>query len=950
MSVRKPTVLKKSRLTAAMLVAILMPAATSALAQDTEETNPSSKPAEATNLGKVVVTGSLIPQTELETFVPVTIITAEDIRSRGFNTISDVLQKSTFATGAVQGAQTSASFTQGAETVSLFGLPPGYVKYLIDGRPMSNYPALYNGSDTFNNISGIPIGLVDRIEILPGGQSSLYGSDAIAGVINVVLKKKMEGVEFSLRGGAYSEGGGTSTRFSIASGFSSDDGRFNALGGLQYEERDPIWAYQRDVTRQFFQNGTNANGTPSAPLASRDILVVSPFTSYNFLDPNNCANVSHLFGGTMELQERPGFGDGFYCGSQYTPGYRTLLNEKKAFQVYGHATFDINDNVQVYGDVLYSKEKVKYHVGSNFTWWGTSGTWGYYYDPNLDDLLNLQRAFAPEEMGPGGFNNTMSTDDSEAIRFNVGVTGTIGANWDYDVGVVHAEYKLDSTSWVRYTDLIDQYFIDHVLGPQQGLDPYYNAYPVFTPDYAAFYQPINPEDFKNFSGFATTHSKTKDSMVRAQITSASLFTLPGGDAGLAVVGEFGKQEWRYNPDPGFLDGSIWGQTDVSGGGDRDRYAVTSELRLPVWDPLTVTVAGRFDSFKASGRTIEKPTYSVGLEFRPTETLLLRGKYGTAFRAPTLSDLYQGYSGFFTTATDYYQCAQAGFLPEDVDNCPATISPQQIFGSQAGDLGLKPINADVWSAGFVWAPIDRMSLTVDYHNWDITDEVATLSINGLTLQEYRCRAGIDDITSPTCVQALEFVMRNELGDIEEVYTPKVNIARQELEAVTASFNYGFDIGRFGDLDFRSSYTQKLRHKQQLNPDDPVNDLLDDPFYSRDPKQKADASLTWRIGNFATTAYANWRGPTANNKAWISEAGYDAPFARKLGSTTLYNFSVSYTPIPGLDLSVLVNNAFNTMPPLDNTYTGTSGAPYSSTNFDVYGRSFYLEMRYAFGRSE
>ena len=106
MSVRKPAVLKRSRLTAAMLAAILMPAAASALAQDTEESSSQNSQTEATNLGKVVVTGSLIPQTELETFAPVTIITAEDIRARGFNTISDVLQKSTFATGAVQGAQT----------------------------------------------------------------------------------------------------------------------------------------------------------------------------------------------------------------------------------------------------------------------------------------------------------------------------------------------------------------------------------------------------------------------------------------------------------------------------------------------------------------------------------------------------------------------------------------------------------------------------------------------------------------------------------------------------------------------------------------------------------------------------------------------------------------------------------------------------------------------------
>lgn len=219
---RKDHVPKRSILATAILAATLLPAA--AFAQEETSTDP-----EAKSLEKVTVTGSLIPQTELETFVPVTIITAEDIRARGFSSVAEVLQKSSFATGGVQGAQTSASFTQGAEAVSLFGLPPGYVKYLIDGRPMANYPALYNGSDTFNNISGIPIDLVDRIEILPGGQSSLYGSDAIAGVINVILKKKLDGAVMSVRGGTYTEGGGNTIRFTFADGWTSADGRSNVL-------------------------------------------------------------------------------------------------------------------------------------------------------------------------------------------------------------------------------------------------------------------------------------------------------------------------------------------------------------------------------------------------------------------------------------------------------------------------------------------------------------------------------------------------------------------------------------------------------------------------------------------------------------------------------------------------------------------------------------------------
>src|SRR6476469_8162537 len=206
--------LERSRLGAALFAALVMPVAGAAFAQDasaTQDQTPAATDAKATNLDKIVVTGSLIPQTSIETFKPVTIISAEDLKNRGFTSVQQALHESSFATGGVQGNQSSASFTQGAETNSLFGLDPGYTKYLIDGRALANYPALYNGTDVFNNISGIPI--------LPGGQSSLYGSDALAGVVNIILKKKMDGSVVSARLGGYDEGGGESRRISAASDF-----------------------------------------------------------------------------------------------------------------------------------------------------------------------------------------------------------------------------------------------------------------------------------------------------------------------------------------------------------------------------------------------------------------------------------------------------------------------------------------------------------------------------------------------------------------------------------------------------------------------------------------------------------------------------------------------------------------------------------------------------------
>ncbi|CBA15484.1 putative tonb-dependent outer membrane receptor protein [Xanthomonas albilineans GPE PC73] len=929
------------QLSAALVSAMLLPTAFNALAQDSASDGKSTD--KTTNLSKITVTGSLIPQSQIEIATPVTTIDAEEIKARGFSSVAEVLQKSSFATGGVEGGQSSGTFTQGAKSVSLFGLPQGYVKYLIDGRPMSNYPALYDGTDTFNNISGIPIDLIDRIEILPGGQSALYGSDAIAGVINVILKKKLDGAVFSIRGGRYFEGGGNNFRTTFADGWTSSDGRTSLLGGVQYEERDPIWAYQRDLTKQFNTQGY------SPQLVGRNFLVYGKKTSYHFLDPARCQNVSGLFNGTEALQRRVGFGDEYYCGSAYVPGYRTLNSSLKSAQVYLHGTHDINDNVQLYGDTLYNHEQTKYHIGSNYIWWNTASDFGYYYDPNIGDLVNLQRSFAPEEMGVNGIKDTMSHDKSESVRVTFGAKGTLSqSTWDYDAGVTYTQYKLQENNFVRYKPAIDQFFINKVLGPQLGVDPIYGTYPVYSPNYAAFYQPISQQEFASFTGYATNKSKTSDGMIRLQALNAKLFSLPGGDAGLAVVGEYGKQKWNYAPDPAILNGGIWGLTAVSGGGQRDRYALTSELRMPVFDPLTITLAGRYDAFKASGRTIDKPTYSVALEYRPFESLLLRGKYGTAFRAPTLSDLYQGKSGYYNTVTDYYQCAQRGYLPGNTDNCPQQYSSAQFFGTQSGNLGLKPINATVWSAGFVWSPVERMALTVDYLNWDISDEVTLQSSDALSLQDYRCRAGIDSPSSALCQAAESQVTRDSTGQLATIYTPKINVSNQKLETVIASLRYGYDLGRWGDLSSIVSYTQNLRHKYVRYAGDTPVDLLNDPYWSTDPKRKADAALTWDIGDFSTTWYANWFDKTPNYAATLNADGYAGTRGGKLPSHITHNASITYKAFEGMELSLMVTNVFNKMPPLDKSYPGSTYWAYNDYNYDVYGRAYYLQMHYAFGK--
>src|SRR4249919_4112929 len=192
----------------------------------------------ANEIDRIVVTGSRIPRTQLETASPVTTITADEIKSQGFRNVSDVLRAQPLATGAVQDNQ-FAGFTPTATTISLLGLSPSFTLILLDGRPLADYPLLYNGQSNFTDLTSIPTAMVDRIDILPGNQSSIYGSAAIAGVVNIILKKHIDGTQLDVRFGGYTEGGGQNERLQLTGGHQF--GNLDITWGLQYSHQDPIY-------------------------------------------------------------------------------------------------------------------------------------------------------------------------------------------------------------------------------------------------------------------------------------------------------------------------------------------------------------------------------------------------------------------------------------------------------------------------------------------------------------------------------------------------------------------------------------------------------------------------------------------------------------------------------------------------------------------------------------
>ncbi|HEY1890161.1 MAG TPA: TonB-dependent receptor [Steroidobacteraceae bacterium] len=903
-------------------------------------------------LETVVVTGTLIP-TSKAVMVPTPIVTisADDLKSDGFTSIATALQQSVFATGSVQPSDPN-TFTPGARTISMFGLDPAYTKLLINGRPLGQYPALYNGSDMISSIGGIPSELIDHIDILPGGQSSIYGSDAIAGVVNVVMKTKMDGPTADARYGWDQLGGGRDLRLALADGVSL--GKLNVVGGVQYEDTAPIWGYTRPLTSTYNYGGL------SPGIAARDWMLFGYYgdpttgdTYYHstLVDPSQCGNVASQFNNSVGVRYRPD-DHGYYCGS-YDAGEDTLGNGESQVQGYISATFDVNAHLQLYANTLLNHDVNQFSTGAgSFQTIGmTSSPWYYFEDPRfpepgqVGDYLNLQHIFSPEEAG--GLGNTLSEDDLNGERFEVGGRGDIGpSNWHYDASLDYEQDKLTERIFMQFTTPISNYY-NGIMGPQLGVDPA-GGDAIYEPNYAAFFQPISPATYAGFSGHAISQSYTESSLARGQLTNTDLFALPGGNAALAVVGEGGDEGWNYSPDPRYATQETYLYTSVGGSGRRSRYAGTMELRLPVIKDGSITASGRYDKFNVTGGDFQKFTYNLGAEYHPVRMLTFRARYGTAFKAPTLADEFQGVSGAYTSTVDYYQCALRGYTGSNLENCPANYLSASIFNPTQGNPTLKPLTAKVWDAGLVLTPLPRLSISSDLMSWSIDNEITEAILDQVVKTESECLLGQLDNSSPTCVEDDALVTRSGSGVLEAVETPKVNQSNERVTTVLTQLNYVLPMGRLGDFVLGAAWTDMIKHTFVQFAGDQTIDLLGSPFYSTEFKSKVTLSVGWLIDKLSATAFVIRDGRTPNYLATLSTVGYATPGAAALAPYTSVNLTVQYQVLRSLQLTASVSNLFNSMPPLDNTYPNYTEGPYNENDYGIIGRQFMVEGTYKFER--
>jgi iron complex outermembrane recepter protein len=699
-------VIKKNKLSIALAGAILLSSVGAAAAQDASpsgaDTDQNTKQLQA-----VTVTGSAIPRIDVETPSPVTVISAAQIERSGFTTISDVVRSiSADNSGSIPNAFTGG-FAAGSSGVALRGLTVNSTLVLIDGHRSASYPMSDDGERSFVDLNTIPLAAVDRIEVLKDGASATYGADAIAGVVNVILKPGYQGAEGTADIGDSQHGGGFSKKASfLAGGGDLNKDNYNAYFSAQYQEDDPI--YNRDRSYPFNTHDLSAMGGPNGNPGNPTTFLGS---TYGAVAPGVLTTPS---GGLVSgVTQVPGSlwqplnpcgtnstttttpGVGTYCQQNFVDQYGEAQAKMEQGGLYGRITIKINDTTKAYLSASYMESKT-WAIGTpNGIQTSTpNNTNAIALPPTLTTgpnagQLNPNDPYAAQ--GEYALINYTFGDlpqenyyDNHNLRVVGDIAGMFG-DWNYDAAMVlnHDWLNVNQTGYISYPALLSAI----TSGSYNFVNPSSNS-------------------ASELAALSPTISKTSTSDLDSFDFSAtrSLWDLPGGSAGLAVGAQF-RHEAQNDPslNPNSEYQSL-GEAQTKG--TRDVTGAYAELDMPVLAQLEIDAAGRFDHYSDVGNNFSP---KVGFKYKPIDEIAIRGTYSKGFRAPSFAENGSSSAEGFDTITPPPSFATAH------NNSAYSTVPYSLALYTVANPNIKPEKARNFTFGVVVQPASWLSASVDYYN-------------------------------------------------------------------------------------------------------------------------------------------------------------------------------------------------------------------------------------------
>jgi iron complex outermembrane receptor protein len=976
MNLNKSLVLKPSVI--AVLLAIgAAPFAAAQTGATSANTTSTGATASAAAPATVYVTGSNIKRTDKEGTSPVSVVSAQDIKNTGATTVSDLMKYiPSMGSDGNQDFGSGSGFSKGAATASLRGLGSSSTLILLNGRRVA--PAPYAdpnaGNSVVYDLNAIPVSAIERIEVLQDGASAVYGSDAIAGVINFILKSNYQGAEISARGGANDDGNFRKKGFNAIWGkgdLDNDGYTFMITGDFNQRDRTA----RRDATDIEYKQYQDLNGRFRSNYSS----TVSNYASYfretrpgsnsfgvtqatagnNLRFDTSCPTSQQLTGSTALglLPTSVYLGKTFcnYDADQFleAQGYGRDVN------ILSHGELKLGQSgVTAFTDIGYSHVDRKYTAApitisttstTNFTSSGTGAPFqailpiGHPDNPFTDARSSVQYRFTNLANGSESLN--------KAYRVVAGLRGS-NFGWDWETAGLWNRSDRDDTTYGRlYLPVL------RTLVTQNRSLASLNADPSLGHD-------------------VLTNNRSQISQWDAK-ASTEFGQLPGGKIGVAVGAEVRRETINLNPDPLVASGQIFGLANTILDSGRTVKSAFLEFRTPVLKNLEFDFAGRVDKYP-NIKTNFVP--KVGGKWTISDTFAVRGTYAEGFRAPSLSQVVAGGAQFFlSNVWDPRRCG-----PDQQTPLPGGGTTQDCARSIAGTGGfnpdLKPEESKSYNLGLIFSPTSNFDMTVDFFRIKRTNEIVLGSAFQALRDEDRFPQNVTRDTSQASllVDGAGTPIPGT-GSLLMVATPWRNQGRTELGGVDIEARLRSKFGEWGSVSttLRSTYTST--YKIQQNEGDVMHNVVGTiPGYSdwaltggtAMPRWKSTLSSTWTRGDHAVNGSINYTGPVSLLRRYDNDTTYAIPFchygtrrssdgaADRDTSNPLYevfypscsikewvtvNVGYTYTGFKNWTLNANVQNLFDSKAPYDPT-NATAG--FNEDLHNPYGRYFNFSARYRF----
>jgi iron complex outermembrane recepter protein len=939
----------------------LMCAAAAAPAQEQASTAP------AASLETVIVTGSLIKRADFDTPSPLQVITADDLKNSGFTSMSDVLRNIS-ANGQGTLTQTNPfSFAGGASGIALRGLTVGATLTLVDGERMVAYPLTDDGQRTFVDVSSIPFSVVDSVQVLKDGASSEYGSDAIAGVVNVILKKSFKGFELNAEGGETGKHDGATEHINGIAGVGDlDSDGYNAFVSVEWRHQDEIYLY----TRHGLWNNLNwipwggVNLTPGAGSAYAASAVFYPASLTGILlNPNtqaldgseiylhNACTDARLYAdectyidNKFEIQPQTGNLNALARLTRNLAGnwqaiFTASLFRSEAEQIGGH--FNLNPaaspNVAVgpgIAPTVVDASLFPISVPANYP----GNTFTLSPGPGLPPV----KVPAPLIYDFPELGQTQTQYVTDTYRGFIELKGGF-AGWDLDLegGAMYAAVNSNSYGELNFAEFQNALNNLYVLGSRDGAA-------LFAPD----------EEVKDTNSL-------QDIDLRG---TRALAQLPGGPFTLgAGLGYYHSYLYSLAP-PQVANGQQFGSVAWALG-SQNNFAAYTELSAPLIRELELDGAVRWDHYNSYGSSV---TPKFGLKYTPLRQLSFRGTWGQGFRAPNPAEAGSAGSLFSTGAyPDPILCKETAAGTQLPGSFPQTCN-EFPTGLQTTNPALKPEHSENYTGGFIFTPVDQLKVSLDY--WDVkvkrdiisASALASLGVPSQSLQFETVR-GLPVTLPEVQPDGTLAPGRTPVGLILYQLFPYVNATQTEVNGLDLDLESHVDIGRAGRLSATLNFSHMF-HYYLTAPTGVTSDLAGTHGPTNvsgdtgNPQDRAEFNLTWDRGPWSLSATVNYIGAfdltdasiglytcgdsILNSGKWVNAYTGPQSFC-KVDRFTDVDLYSEYTFSEHLQVHVSILNVFDKPPPLDMQTYGSAGN-YSNAFHDAgaVGRFFNIGATYRF----